>query len=473
MKSLSLTERQPEDQLRSSCKTDASDIGSESRVLVLSVHSPHLDRRIVHQMNALAAAGRTVTLVSVPTHVPKEILDPRIEVIAEPFPGPVSAAGSPASPAVQPSTPQWVLRLGRRFPRPIYRAAAWLRWRAIPSAVRLARRAAGFAFRTARRLIAELYRQRQPRTVEPQLLHFFVSKTPRRDYTAIHCHDLPTLPVAASLRQMFFPKSKIIYDSHEFYPYQIPDKAYQRHWKRVEQKWIPEADAVVAVNQSLADFLAQEYRVCPPVVLHNSHAGADTDSPATRKEYLQLFGIEEGGFDVLFQGNLGEDRNLPNLVKAFALLGKDYRLLIIGRGPAEEKLRALAQDMKNVFFGGWVDQSRLLGYTRHAACGVIPIQPETLHLRYCTPNKLYEFLEARLPICASDMPELRRFVEQSGIGAIYDLSRPEQIAAAIRDFRRRVEGGEFPEDRFRQADTLFGWPAQQQRLLDLYGRLAI
>ena len=82
--------------------------------------------------------------------------------------------------------------------------------------------------------------------------------------------------------------------------------------------------------------------------------------------------------------------------------------------------------MNNVFFAGWVDQSRLLGYTRHASCGVIPIQPETLHLRYCTPNKLYEFLEARLPICASDMPELRRFVEASGIGAVYDLSRPSR-----------------------------------------------
>ena len=120
-----------------------------------------------------------------------------------------------------------------------------------------------------------------------------------------------------------------------------------------------------------------------------------------------------------------------------------------------------------------MDQSRLLGYTRHASCGVIPIQPETLHLRYCTPNKLYEFLEARLPICALDMPELRRFVEASGIGAVYDLLCPEPIAEAIRDFRRRVEGGEFGEDRFRQGDSLFGWPAQQARLLDLYRCLAI
>ena len=165
-------------------------------------------------------------------------------------------------------------------------------------------------------------------------MQFFASKTPHHDYTAIHCHDLPTLPVAATLRRKFFPNSKIIYDSHEFYPYQVPDQAYQRHWKQVEQKWIPEADAVVAVNQSLADFLAREYQVAPPVVLHNSHAGAASDSPATRKEYLQLFGIQEGGFNVLFQGNLGEDRNLPNLVRAFAFLGKDYRLLIIGKGPS-------------------------------------------------------------------------------------------------------------------------------------------
>ena len=89
---------------------------SASRVLVISVHSPHLDRRIVHQMNVLAAAGRMVTLVSVPTHVPREILDPRIEVIAETLPGPGAAVETPSSVRMR-STPQWVLRLGRPVPR--------------------------------------------------------------------------------------------------------------------------------------------------------------------------------------------------------------------------------------------------------------------------------------------------------------------------------------------------------------------
>lgn len=423
---------------------------SKSRVLVLSVHSPHLDRRIVHQMDALAASGRAVTLVSVPAHIPREILDRRIEVIAEAFPSSTGGALGPAWSDATPATPEWVLRLGRRFPRPVYRAAAWLRRHVVPSS------------------------WKRPKTLDPQLLlPYFAGKTPRHDYAAIHCHDLPTLPVAAMLRQMFFPKSKIIYDSHEFYPYQIPDRAYQRHWKRVEQEWIGEADAVVAVNQSLADFLAREYQVPPPLVLYNSHAGTDSARATPRNEYLQQFGIAEGGFDVLFQGNLGCNRNLRNLVKAFALLGKDYRLLIIGKGPAEQELRGLAKNMNNVFFGGWLDPCRLLGHARHAACGVIPYQPVTLNHRFCTPNKLFEFLAARLPTCASDLPELRRFVERGGTGAVYDLSRPETIAKAMRDFRRRVEGGEFSAERFRQADTVFGWPAQEKQLLGLYRRLAV
>ena len=225
---------------------------------------------------------------------------------------------------------------------------------AIPSTVQFARWAVRFGLRILRRLVVAPYRYFWPKTLDPQLVQFFASKTPHHDYTAIHCHDLPTLPVAATLRRKFFPNSKIIYDSHEFYPYQVPDQAYQRHWKQVEQKWIPEADAVVAVNQSLADFLAREYQVAPPVVLHNSHAGAVPIPRRPAKSICNCSASKRADSNVLFQGNLGEDRNLPNLVRAFAFSGKDYRLLIIGKGPAEEKLRGLAKAMNNVFFaGGW------------------------------------------------------------------------------------------------------------------------
>ena len=143
-------------------------------------------------------------------------------------------------PVAKPPTPAWVLRLGRRFPKPIYRAAVWLSWTVIPTAFRWGQLAAQwlreFPPQFWEQRIAEPYRRRWPSTLDPQLVQLFASMTPLRDYAAIHCHDLPTLPVAASLRRMFFPKAKIIYDAHELYPYQIADAMYQRRWKRVERR---------------------------------------------------------------------------------------------------------------------------------------------------------------------------------------------------------------------------------------------
>ena len=42
--------------------------------------------------------------------------------------------------------------------------------------------------------------------------------------------------------------------------------------------------------------------------------------------------------------------------------------------------------------------------------GIIPYQSIDLNSRYCTPNKLFDFIVAGLPILANDLPELRKFV---------------------------------------------------------------
>ena len=114
-------------------------------------------------------------------------------------------------------------------------------------------------------------------------------------------------------------------------------------------------------------------------------------------------------------------------------------------------------------------------YTPHADLGIIPYQdqPGLLNTTYCTPNKLFEFIEAQLPICASDLPELKNIVAAHGIGDAYDLSAAEQIADAIRDCRNRIAAGEFPLASREVARREFSWKAQACKLLEIYERLGI
>jgi glycosyltransferase involved in cell wall biosynthesis len=82
-------------------------------------------------------------------------------------------------------------------------------------------------------------------------------------------------------------------------------------------------------------------------------------------------------------------------------------------------------------------------------------------------------MEAGLPICASDLVELRKIVRGMRIGDVYQMSNPEQVAAAVKDFVARVEKGEFMEASFRAARDKFGWPRQREKLLALYEALGV
>lgn len=395
------------------------------RVLVLSAHEASLDRRIVAQANTLAACGAAVTLVTVPVRLDGAGLDPRVAVIA---------------PTLHPVARQHagLKRLLRGVSPRLYDLARGLRY------------AGG----------------RGP--AEP-LTEFFCGHAPPGPFDVVHCHDLPTLPAAVALRTRW-PAARVIYDSHELFPCQFSDRRIAAYWQAVESRHIRAADAVVTVNPSIADELARRYAVAAPLVIFNSF-GLPEPPPVDERDFAAHFGLTGTAPLVLYQGGLVADRNLDVLVAAFRELRGAARLLLLGDGPLEASLRAVrdARALDNVFFGRSVPPDRLLAYTARAQLGVIPYPAgANLNTRFCTPNKLFEFIEAGLPICASDLPELRRIVVGGGIGRVYSMETPPQAAFALRDCLARLERGEFTPAARAAAREAFSWQRQAQALLRLY-----
>jgi len=84
-----------------------------------------------------------------------------------------------------------------------------------------------------------------------------------------------------------------------------------------------------------------------------------------------------------------------------------------------------------VYFLPAVPQAELLQHSASADLGIIPYPHVDLNSYYCTPNKLFEFIQAGLPILSNDSPELRRFVSEEGFGLVHAMSSPLHIANAI------------------------------------------
>ncbi len=398
---------------------------------MLSAHEDHMDRRIVAQANALVESSRRVTLVSVPTRIAGASLDDAVRLIMPPG----SANG---------------------------------RALAMKQAVRYVSAPLSNAIKTICYGLGlgpvASYRR------------FFRQVAPRETFDAIHCHDLQTLPAAVELKNTLAPKAKIIYDSHELFPCLVRSRGFQRYWTKVEKRHIRRADAVITVNESIADELARRYGIATPEVIYNSCHRAASETPISRRRFCEHFGAPPEGFKVMLQGNLTADRNLENLVEAFAGMDRSTQLLLLGCGGRQGHLRKLCsrRGIGNVYFGPWIRQEELLGFVAHADMGIVPYAgDDALNTQYCTPNKLFEFIEAGIPVCASDLPELRKIVAGCGIGGVYAMDSPEAIGRAIDDCRRRCQRGEFSEQALRAAREKFAWTTQKEKLLAIYEKLSL
>ncbi len=252
---------------------------------------------------------------------------------------------------------------------------------------------------------------------------------------AIWAHDLPALPAASRLaEERGIP---LVYDSHELYYEQKAFSGKQKKiMRRVESELMPRCALSFTVNDSIAGKMAERYGIDKPRVLLNVIDPPEGYDPSKRYDLLrEHFGLSEDTLVLLFQGGLLENRNLMNLGRAMCHVQRDNAVLVfMGNGPVKRRLMSMAMRYgvtDRVLFKQAVPQSQLLAWTSSADLGLIPYPAVDLNTYYCTPNKLFEYIQSGLPMLANDLPELNRYVGETGFGRNVDMSSPRAIASAI------------------------------------------
>lgn len=246
-------------------------------------------------------------------------------------------------------------------------------------------------------------------------------------------HDLPALGAGRRLSRTW--SVPLVYDAHELYYEQQPFSESQKSLMRsIETELIMACDEVFTVNRSIADEMARRYGCRIPHVLTNAvDPPPDFDVLAPHALLRKHFKLDAEDILVLFQGGLGPNRNLEKLVESWKhVRTARARLIFMGDGALLADLRRAAADLDGrVLFREAVPQHDLLAWTAGADLGIIPYPPIDLNTLWCTPNKLFEFIQAGVPMVANDSPELRRFVQDTGFGRVGPMETPEQIAFLV------------------------------------------
>jgi glycosyltransferase involved in cell wall biosynthesis len=230
----------------------------------------------------------------------------------------------------------------------------------------------------------------------------------------------------------------LIYDAHELYPEQaIFEKDKREFYTKVETEFIKYTHLVITVNKSIAKEMSKRYNIKEPKVILNALDPSSSFDINKKYDYFRdKLPIKQTQKIVLFQGGYSPNRNLHLLVQSAKFIkNKNVVIVMMGFGDYEKELQQIAKSDKildkKVFFFPAVDQSVLLEYSASADVGIIPYPHIDLNSYYCTPNKLFEFIQAGLPIIANDSPELNRFIKGNNIGFTKKIDNEKDIADMI------------------------------------------
>jgi len=298
------------------------------------------------------------------------------------------------------------------------------------------------------------------------------------DASVYHANDLDTLEICGSVSAA--RNAKLVYDSHELWlessRYLTATNFFNRiRLSRIEKKYAPEADAVIAVTPMRGEIMQKMYPSIRELEIIENAPEKLKDLPPKGK-LRSITGASPDSLIALYQGVICPERGLEELLRAAQLVKNPaLRFVIIGMDAWNGTLQRTASEMgldQKVFFLPPVPSEELPEITVDADMGFILFRNTCLNHYYSLPNKLYEYMMAGVPIIASCFPELQRVIEGVGSGLTVDPDSAESIAGAVENLAND------PSARHRMAASgraaaldMYNWEPQSLKLKNLYRRL--
>lgn len=302
---------------------------------------------------------------------------------------------------------------------------------------------------------------------------FMISKLESFDADVIHVHDLPCLKVG-----YYVAKSKnipLVYDAHElYYAQEVLGPKLQKFYYNFEKRYIKYPNELITVNPFIAKLMSERYKIKEPNVIMNCTEKPMNFNPDNKYLLRNKANIPEEYKIVLYQGWISPERNIETLIKGVKYFPKNVCLAIIGYGEYEKILKDLAkeEDVEDrVFFLGQIPSDEMLNYSVGADIGVIPYKPIDDNHLYCSPNKLFEYILAGVPIVSNKLPFFQLIQNRYDCINTTDMESPKEFGSKISELLSNEEKLGKLKENCRKAAEELNWDEEGKKLLKIYGNL--
>jgi glycosyltransferase involved in cell wall biosynthesis len=195
-------------------------------------------------------------------------------------------------------------------------------------------------------------------------------------------------------------------------------------------------DGVVVTTRQLAADMVADLGIAPSRVHVAYLAPNAVPSGLSRADACRQLELDPAKRYVVFTGKLllTEVRLMLDAAQIVGTTAPDTEFLFVGGNPdilptcqAEAATRGLA----NVRFTGFVAPSEVAVYQMAADVLLVYLMKGHLTIKYTTPGKVFDYLQAGRPIIASDYPILGEILHDGSNALMVPPEEPASLAAAI------------------------------------------
>jgi glycosyltransferase involved in cell wall biosynthesis len=268
-------------------------------------------------------------------------------------------------------------------------------------------------------------------------------------------------------------KTPLIYDAHEYFtgvPELVNRPRVRNFWKAIERRIFPKLKHVITVSEGIAGLYKQEYGN-EIMVVRNVPEKLQKSTCSTKSE----LGLPTEKKIILLQGagiNIG--RGAEEAIEAMQFID-DAVLVILGDGDVISHLKEMVQKMglgsKVKFIPRQVPE-RLIDYTTKADLGLSLDKDNNINYRYSLPNKLFDYIQAGVPVLASPLIEVKKIVEQYDVGCFIENHEPLHIAHKMKLMLNDTEAIKRWKTNLQKASAELNWENEKKVLIDLFRKYA-
>jgi len=281
----------------------------------------------------------------------------------------------------------------------------------------------------------------------------------------LHTHDMHLIKVGHSVSEE--TGAYWIHDLHEWVGGLTNiDPEILESSLRDERGAVNRADHLFTVSDDIADIYRKDYglETTPSLLLNVPYRINSEDSRATIRDLLEL---DENIPLGVYCGQVKETRGV---IKFFHILRtiKDLHIALItnNRGSYLEEILKLAEDCgarDRVHVTGYVDVERLPHFLSSASFG-FHTMPRYGNGDVALPNKLFEYLQAGLPVAVSNAKRMKEFVNNHRCGVVFDSEKPVSVTKSVTRLMSE-------NDKMKPSSDLrkkYSWQKEEENLLAPY-----